>query len=189
MEEALSTAEELFWRKGYDGTSLSDLTEAMGIVPPSFYFAFKSKEALFQRVLERYLSGHMSYFEDALREVTAFKVAKRLLYGFAKAHTEPSRPPGCLGLNCALPVVGTGDPVRLGLADVREMARLKLKARFQQAIKEFDLEKGAKADALARYLLAVGWGMAVDAQSGATRKQLRATAAIALRACFDDKTN
>ena len=56
IETALDTAGELFWRKGYEGTSLSDLTGAIGITPPSFYFAFKSKEALFKQVVDRYQS-------------------------------------------------------------------------------------------------------------------------------------
>ena len=182
MEKALATAEELFWRKGYDGTSLSDLTEAMGIVPPSFYFAFKSKEGLFQEVLRRYEFGHMSFIEDALKEPTARAVAKRLLYGLADAHTEPSRPPGCLAINSAMPAAGTADPVRLKLAQMRGDIQLSLKSRFKQAIKNGDLGKRADPDALARYILTVGWGMAIEAQSGATRKQLRATAAMALRA-------
>ena len=182
MEEALATAEELFWRKGYDGTSLSDLTAAMGIVPPSFYFAFKSKEGLFQQVLQRYESGRMSYIGDALREPTAHAVAKRLLYGFADAHTGPSRPPGCLAVNSAMPAAGTTDPVRLKLAAWRKDLQRRLKSRFKQAVKDGDLGKKADPDALARYILTLGWGMAIEAQSGATRKQLRAAAAIALRA-------
>jgi AcrR family transcriptional regulator len=188
MEKALATAQELFWRKGYDGTSLSDLTEAMGIVPPSFYFAFKNKEGLFQQVFDRYQSGHMRYFVDALNEPTAAAVAKRLLYGLADAHTDPSHPPGCLGINCAMPVAGSTDPVRLKLARVRDEGRLRLKDRFKQAIRDGDLGKKADADALSRYILTVGWGMAVEAQSGATRKQLRATAAIALKAWSEGLT-
>ncbi|HLZ81975.1 MAG TPA: TetR/AcrR family transcriptional regulator [Caulobacteraceae bacterium] len=182
LDKALATAEELFWRKGYDGTSLSDLTNAMGIVAPSFYFAFRSKEGLFQRVLERYRSERMGYVEDALRAPTARAVAERLLYGIADALTDPSCPPGCLAINNSMPAAGTSDPVRLKLAEVRHELQLALKSRFAQAIEDGDLGKDADPDALARYILTVGWGMAIEAQSGATRAQLRANVAMALKA-------
>jgi AcrR family transcriptional regulator len=182
LDKALATAEELFWRKGYDGTSLSDLTKAMGIVAPSFYFAFKSKEGLFQQVLERYRPERMGYFEDALREPTARAAAERLLYGIADALTEPSCPPGCLAINNSMPAAGTNDPVRLKLAEVRRESHLMLKSRFLRAIEDGDLCEEADPDTLARYVLTVGWGMAVEAQSGATRAQLRANVAVALKA-------
>ena len=182
FDNALATAEELFWRKGYDGTSLSELTKAMGIVPPSFYFAFKSKEGLFQLVLERYRSGRMGYFEDALRAPTARAAAERLLYGTADALTDPSCPPGCLAINNSMPAAGTDDPVRLKLAEVRRELHLTLKSRFLQAIEDGDLCEEADPDTLARYILTVCWGMAVEAQSGTTRAQLRANVAMALKA-------
>jgi AcrR family transcriptional regulator len=182
VEKAVASAQELFWRKGYEGTSLSDLTQAMGIVPPSFYFTFKSKEKLFERVLERYRSGHQRYFDAALNEPNAEAVAKSLLHGFADAHTVPGQPAGCLGINCAMPCADSDDPVRLALANLRATGRVHLKARFQKAMKAGDLSNKADPDALSRYLLTVGWGMAVEAQSGSTRKQLHKTADIALKA-------
>ena len=182
LGKALATAEELFWRKGYDGTSLSDLTNAMGIVPPSFYFAFKSKEGLFQRVLERYRSERMGYFDDALREPTARAVAERLLYAIADAQTSPSCPPGCLAINNSMPAAGAKDPVRIKLAEVRRELHLMLKSRFVQAIEVGDLCKEVDPDTLARYVLTVGWGMAIEAQTGTTRAQLRANVAMALKA-------
>ena len=118
--QAVATAADLFWAKGYDRTSLSDLTKAIGITPPSFYFAFGSKEGLFRKVLDHYLSGHLGYFEDALREPTARKVVERLLYGYADGQTDPAHPPGCLGVNCALPCPEDADGVRQMLAAVRK---------------------------------------------------------------------
>ena len=67
IDKALDTAGELFWRNGYERTSLSDLTEAIGITPPSFYFAFGNKEKLFKQVVDRYQSGHLGFFGEALR--------------------------------------------------------------------------------------------------------------------------
>ena len=189
LDKALATAEELFWRKGYDATSLSDLTNAMGIVAPSFYFAFKSKERLFQEVLERYRSERMDYVPDALNEPTAYAVAERLLYAMADALTDPSCPPGCLAINNSMPVAGTSDPVRLKLAEVRRDLQLALTSRFMRAIEDGDLCAHADPDTLARLILTVAWGMGIEAQTGATRAQLRSTVAMALKAWPADQAD
>jgi AcrR family transcriptional regulator len=186
LDTALSTAEELFWRKGYDATSVSDLTNAMGIVTPSFYLAFKSKEGLFKEVLERYQSEHMGYVEEALNEPTARAVAEHLLYAIADSLTHPSCPPGCLAINNAMPAAGTSDPVRLRLAEVRQELQRRLTSRFQQAIEDGDLCNAADPETLARFILTVGWGMAIEAQSGTTRAQLRANVAMSLKAWPED---
>ena len=78
VEKAIATATDVFWRNGYERTSLADLTEAMGITPPSFYFAFGSKDCLFEKVLEHYLSARLSYAEEALSQPTARSVADNL---------------------------------------------------------------------------------------------------------------
>src|SRR5580698_6372860 len=103
VEEAIETATDLFWRNGYERTSLADLTNAMGITPPSFYFAFGSKDGLFKRVLEHYTRTRLSYAEEALNEPTARGVAEQTLFRLAELYTDPTRPPGCLVVNCALP--------------------------------------------------------------------------------------
>jgi AcrR family transcriptional regulator len=182
VEKAVDTAANLFWRKGYDRTSLADLTDAIGITPPSFYFAFGSKEGLFEKVLDHYLSGHLSYFDEALREPTARRVVERLFYGYANGHTDPGRPPGCLGVNCALPCPEDADAVRKMLASVRKKTAAKLRKRLKEARESGDLPPDADPDVLAHFIQTIGWGMAVDAQSGATRKDLHRTVALALKA-------
>ena len=133
IEKALDTAGELFWRNGYDQTSLSDLTAALKISPPSFYFAFGSKERLFETVLARYVDGHLGFVKEALALPRARAVAERLLNGFADACTDPAHPPGCLGLNCSLPCPEDADPVRRALAEMREQTRDQLCKRFKRA--------------------------------------------------------
>ena len=182
IEKALDTASELFWRKGYEGTSLSDLTGAIGITPPSFYFAFKSKEALFKQVVDRYQSGHMGFLTGALNQTTPLAVAERVLYGLADAYTTKPHPPGCLALNCGLPCSEDAeDSIRHDLAERRKASRIELRKRFQRFISSGALPVDADPDALARYVLTVGWGMAVEAQSGASRADLYRTIKIALR--------
>jgi AcrR family transcriptional regulator len=95
-DQALDQAMHLFWRKGFLGTSLSDLTEAMGINRPSLYAAFGNKEALFRRAVERYFQGPAAYLQDALREPTARAVVEHLLHGVVDLVTDPKLPRTCL---------------------------------------------------------------------------------------------
>src|SRR3954470_8378884 len=82
----------VFWRKGYEGTSLPDLTEAMGINRPSLYAAFGNKEALFRKALDRYVQGPAAYLGAALKQPTAKAVTERVLYGAADRLTDPRNP-------------------------------------------------------------------------------------------------
>jgi AcrR family transcriptional regulator len=180
VDKAIDTATELFWRYGYDRTSLSDLTEAMGITPPSFYFAFGSKEALFWKVLDRYQTNRVLYLETALREPKSRDVVKTILDGYVNGHTDPAHPPGCLGVNSALPCSGTNDPVRTRMIDIRKKIWTTLRDRFERARSEGDLPPQSDPGTLARYVQSIGWGMAFEAQSGATRDDLRRMAALVL---------
>jgi len=78
-EEVLNRAMHVFWQKGFEGASLTDLTIAMGIEPASLYKAFGNKEALFEQVLTRYVAGPVAFMHDALQEPTAFAVAEQIL--------------------------------------------------------------------------------------------------------------
>lgn len=181
IDTALDSAAGLFWRNGYDRTSLSDLTKAIGITPPSFYFAFKSKEALFKQVLDRYQSGHLGFFAEALNQETPRAVAEGVLYGFANAYTTKPHPPGCLALNNSLPCADDGsDAVRIELAARRKASRIELRKRFKHFQSRGALPADADPDALARYIATIAWGMAVEAQSGASRSELHRTVKQAL---------
>src|ERR1700687_5700303 len=95
-DKALDAAMQVFWRKGYEGASLSDLTDAMGINRPSLYAAFGDKEALFRKALDRYAKGPAAYVREALNQPTAREVAQALLLGTADLLTDPQHPSGCL---------------------------------------------------------------------------------------------
>src|SRR2546423_9970140 len=96
VDLALDRALHVFWRKGYEGASLSDLTQAMGINRPSIYAAFGDKEALFRKVLDRYAEGPTAHVMKALEHADARVAMERLLLGAADAATSPSWPAGCL---------------------------------------------------------------------------------------------
>src|SRR5579859_905185 len=164
IDTAITTATELFWRKGYEGTSLSDLTCAMGITAPSFYFAFGNKEKLFRVVIEQYYDNQLELLESALREPTVRGVAERFLYGYADVLTGPSHAPGCLAMNSSLPCT-EDDTVRAWLAKLRGELTAKLRKRFCKASVATDLPAHADPEALARHVAVMAWGLAVEAQS------------------------
>jgi AcrR family transcriptional regulator len=177
---ALEKAMCVFWRKGYDGASMSDLTEAMGINPPSLYAAFGNKESLFLRVLERYAEGPAAYVMQALAAPTAREVAKRRLHGALNSLQDNARPPGCLVVQEAARCYDDKDPIGRKLSSFCGASHQAFVQRFKRAKAEGDLPKSADPVALARYLSTVAQGIAVQAASGATRTELRKVVAIAL---------
>ena len=177
-EKALDRAMEVFWRKGYLGTSLSDLTDAMGIERPSLYAAFGNKTSLFRKALDRYFNGPSAYLHDALQEPTARAVVERLFQSVIDLLTDPQTPTTCLWVHSALSC--GDDPLRKEFATQRAGAIAGLRKRFQCAITEGDLPADTDADAFAHFVLAVNFGLTVQATTGATRKELLRIAEIAL---------
>jgi AcrR family transcriptional regulator len=180
MEEALHRAMLLFWRKGYLGTSLADLTEAMGINRPSLYAAFGNKESLFRKALDHYAKGPSSYLTEALQQPTAHAVVERLFYGVVDLLTDPGTPTTCLWVHGALSC--GDDPVRKEFAAQRAAGLARLRTRFKRAIANGDLPRDSDADKLARYVQTVNFGLTVQASTGATRKELLRVIEIALKA-------
>src|ERR1700691_3568021 len=119
IDRALDRALVVFWRKGYEGASLSDLTKAVCVNRPSLYAAFGDKEALFRKALDRYLTGPAAYTQEALREPTARAVVERLLQGAADLNAAPRNPGGCLTVQGALASGDTGDSIRQELVACR----------------------------------------------------------------------
>src|ERR1700733_10066888 len=95
-ERVLDAAMEVFWRHGYEGATVAELTEAMGINPPSLYAAFGSKEGLLKAALDRYAEKRAEFLREVLAAPTAREVAERMLLRIADLHTDPANPPGCL---------------------------------------------------------------------------------------------
>jgi AcrR family transcriptional regulator len=182
IEKAVQTATVMFWKNGYEQTSVADLTEEMGITPPSFYFAFDSKDGLFRRVIEHYATTYLGFMEEAFRQPTARGVAETMLYGCADVYSNTSTPRGCLIMNCSLPSSETTVEVRQELATRRKARRLKLKRRFQEAKASGDLPRNSDPEELARFVMSIGWGLAVEAQSGASKRDLYRIVARAMQA-------
>lgn len=182
IDKALDRALEVFWRKGYEGTSLPALTKAMGINRPSLYAAFGNKENLFRKALDRYTEGPAAYVYEALNEPTARAVVERLLRGAVDLLTDPRNPPGCLMVQGALSCGEAADPIRQELASRRAAGMAAIRQRLERARADGDLPAHADPADLARYLATVIHGMAVQAAGGASRDELLRVAETALRA-------
>jgi AcrR family transcriptional regulator len=180
MDKALERAMDLFWRQGYEGTSMADLTRELGITRPSLYAAFESKETLFLKALDLY-ETRAGYREAALSAPTASAYARALLEGAADLHGDKKNPPGCLGVQGALACAPQSDKIRMELIRRRKIGERIIRDRLKRAKAEGDLPPEADPDDLARYLSIVIYGITVQAAGGATRKELRNVAELALR--------
>jgi AcrR family transcriptional regulator len=181
-DKALEAALRVFWRKGYEGTALSDLTAAMGINRPSIYATFGNKEALFLKALDRYMERRTNYTAVALKEPTSRAVAERLMVGTADLLSCPGNPKGCLMVQGALASGKEADPIRKELISRRATGEAALRERFERAKAEGDLSVGADPEDLARYVMAVMHGMSVQSAGGASRAELQGVIDLSLRA-------
>ena len=181
-EKALDAALLLFWRHGYEGTSLAALTHAMKINVPSLYAAFGNKETLFRMALERYLQRPASYLPNALQEPTARGAAESLLNGAINMVMNPRHPDGCLLVQGALASGPDTEWVRKELSRHRAGAESAVMQRFRRAVKEGDLPANSDPGKLARYLTTIVWGLSVQAAGGYTRAQLKEVANLAIQA-------
>src|SRR5438874_1473796 len=179
-DAVLERAMHVFWAKGYEGASLSDLTRAMRINRPSLYAAFGNKEELFRKVLDRYVNGPLAYFGKALAAPKARDAVKEIFFGTARMADDPRIPTGCLMVQGALACGDTS--VRKEVAERRAAAEVALRRRLQRAKREGDLPKNVDPTELARYVMTVLQGMAVQGADGASSDQLRRVAQVALRA-------
>ncbi|MEV8341393.1 TetR/AcrR family transcriptional regulator [Streptomyces niveus] len=175
-EAALNAAMVTFWTQGYEGTAMSDLTAAMGMSAPSIYAAFGDKESLFRKAVERYMAGPGAYLEVALRQRTAEALARAFLYSAVEAVAGEHTPRGCLVVQSALAVNPRSASVREYLNGLREDGVRILADRLRSYSGAAGLPPGSDPSALARLLVTVVQGVAVQAASGAPRAALRAVA-------------
>jgi len=169
-DTALAVAVEQFWRLGYEQTSISSLTAAMGVSPPSLYAAFGDKDQLFAEAATTYFARTCEGLDAAAELPTARAAVARMLDDTARAHTAPGTPPGCLLLT---------EP---RLAEQREALRLRLRDRLDRGVSDGDLPPGTRTDELATYFVAVMRGMSGCARDGGSAADVRAVARSALAA-------
>jgi len=183
-DTALRTALELFWERGYEGTSLSDLAQAMGIASASIYACFGSKEELFRQVMMLYGTTSGGPPRRALREQpTARAAIHEMLHAVADQITRPDAPHYCMLILAAPTGAVENHAVREFLAEGRRGQLGEIRDRLARGVTDGDLTvPPAGLDAIARYYATVVQGLSIQARDGATRADLDAVITCAMAA-------
>jgi AcrR family transcriptional regulator len=180
-DAAVDAAMRVFWQKGYEGTSLDDLTEAMGINRSSLYSTFGDKETLFRQAIARYQSGPLSFLARALAQPTARAVVDDLLRSSVKFLVDPTHPRGCLSLQGGMACGAGNENVKRAMVDWRSQGLLQLQKRMQRAKSEGDLAKDVYPKDLARLIMILMNGLSVQAVNGATSAEMNRAIELAMK--------
>ena len=171
----------LFWERGFEGTSMADLTQAMDLNPSSIYAAFGDKHALFQLAAKRYAEMRAQYAGKALEEPTLEKVVRALFDNTVAFLTTPGHPPTCMTLSGAVGCSVDATPARDIMTEIRKQNEAVMRERFNKARKSGELPKDVNVDDYTRYLSTIIAGLSIQAANGSTKAELKRTAQMALR--------
>ena len=182
-DAALRRAMEVFWTKGYEGASISDLTGAMGIGSPSLYAAFGSKEALFREAIELYGRTEGPQIWDVVENAPDARAAvEGFLTATAHSFARPGKPRGCMVVLSQLNTTEASASVCAALRENRAQGQSGLEARLRRAVGDGDLPPSVDVAALAAFYLTVQQGMSIQARDGASEDRLLAVAKGAMAA-------
>lgn len=180
-QEALRRAVEVFWTRGFQGASMTELTKAMGLTAPSVYAAFGDKEALFRSAITHYSETDGAGIWDGVAEsATARDAVAGVLYATADAFTSHTPPRGCMIALSALQSVSPHPEICDELKSLRTGNIDLLQTRFERARADGELPTHADCRALAVYVTTVQHGMSIQARDGANRATLQSVADCAL---------
>jgi AcrR family transcriptional regulator len=180
-EAALDVAMRLFWERGYEGTSMADLSQAMGIHPSSIYAAFGDKQALFAHAARRYgdVPGH--YMVRALEQPTFTTFVQAAFDNTVEFLGSREHPSSCFTLTGAISCGGATEPAKTLMTEIRLQNEAAIKARLLRARKAGEFPREENVDDYTRYLSSLLSGLAVQAANGSTKAELKRTAKLALR--------
>ncbi len=182
-EQALLKARDLFWRQGYEGTSLSDLVAELGIASARIYKAFGSKELLFREAVASYESHEGGFADRAFSEESCVRAAiKRLLNDAVMLYSRADLPQGCMVVSSAASVSDENSGIKDWLAEHRLQRTQGIIDQLRAAIATGELPPQTDADALGDYFAAFLHGLSVQARDGVSRPRLEAAVKIALLA-------
>jgi AcrR family transcriptional regulator len=180
-DAALEAAMLLFWERGYEGTSMSDLTRAMGLSPSSIYAAFSDKQALFSLAIKRHMDSRAQYAMRALEEPTLERVIRMLFHNTVAFLTTPGHPPTCMTLAGAMGCSVDATPASDLMTEIRKQNEVAMRKRLLQARENGELSKDINVDDYTRYLSSILAGLSVQAANGSTKAELKRTAQMALK--------
>jgi AcrR family transcriptional regulator len=180
-DAALEAAMLLFWKRGFEGTSMADLTQAMGLNPSSIYAAFGDKNALFSLAVKRYMDSRAQYATKALEEPTLKRVIRALFDNTIAFLTTPGHPPTCMTLAGAVGCSVDATPARDLMTEIRKQNQVAMRERLIKARKSEELSKDVNVDDYTRYLSTIIAGLSIQAANGSTKAELKRTAQMALR--------
>ena len=189
QDVALDKALNVFWSRGYEGASMAELTEALGINKPSIYAAFGNKEALFRKALARYTTGSAAFVGEAMKEPTARQAVEKLLMRAVDFFCDKSTPNGCMIVQGALTCGQSASAIQQELIVYRGHFEATLNKRFDLAKTQGDLPQHVNTKQLGKYIATIHQGMSVQATSGATREDLLAIVEMALKNWPTNATN
>jgi AcrR family transcriptional regulator len=180
-DAALETAMLLFWEQGFEGTSMADLTQAMGLNPSSIYAAFGDKHALFSLAVKRYMDTRAQYATKALEEATLEKVIRALFDNTVAFLTTPGHPLSCMTLAGAMSCSVDAVPAKDLMTEIRKRNEVAIRERLLQARRSGELSKDINVDDYTRYLSSILAGLFIQAANGSMKAELKRTAQMALR--------
>lgn len=179
--QALEAAMLLFWERGFEGTSMADLTQAMQLNPSSIYAAFGDKNSLFAASVDRYLATRTGYATAALQQPTLERVVRALFENTVRFLTTPGHPPTCMTLAGAMGCSVGAAPARDLMTAVRRQNEIAIKLRLQQARDAADFPERIDIDDYTRYLSMLLAGLSIQAANGSTKAELKRTSNLALK--------
>ena len=171
----------VFWERGYEGASISELAAAMGIGKPSLYAAFGSKRGLFDAAMLRYENGPKSFAQSAFALPTARETVVALLHGVIEVSTRSTGPRGCLQTHAALACGAEADEVREAVANRRLAGEAKLCARLEKARESGELPPGTDTGVLAKFIAVLSQGITVQGAAGVPGEALREVVSLAMQ--------
>ena len=180
-DQAIDSAMRVFWEKSFEGTTMTDLTDATGLSRSSIHAAFGSKEGLFLKAVERYQAERMRYIPKALAEPTFPRAIESLFRGMVTLLQIPGNPKGCLFIHGALACAPDGVLVTKIMAEWRKSIENLVKERIQRAQRDGELSREVNAADYARYIETVMLGMGIQAVNGAGKAELTRIADLALQ--------
>jgi AcrR family transcriptional regulator len=187
-EDALVKARDLFWERGYEGVSMADLVQKLGIASARIYSAFGSKEALFRQTVAHYEAHEGGFADRALKEEpTARRAIERVLKDAVETYTRPGGPRGCMVVSAATNCTDENDAVLVWLAKQRKARADSMIERVRQAVSAGELSAQTDVEALGDYFATLLYGLSVQARDGVPRKRLLALIPSAMQ-LFDWQT-